>query len=130
AARATPPHPSTRARPARRPRAWGTSGARRWGSSGRNTPHPAPETMPSARVLPLVRRRTRPAERDARRVAIVAFPDVEVLDVTGPHEVFAQAAGFLHDRAPGYAIEILTSGAAPLVRSSGVQLVPDRGIHG
>ena len=85
--------------------------------------------MPGARVLPLVRRRTRPAGRDARRVAVVAFPDAEVLDVTGPHEVFAQAAGFLPDRAPGYTVEILTSGASPLACSSGVKLVPDRSIH-
>src|SRR5439155_1729142 len=125
----TPNHPSTRAPRARRPRTWCSSCARRWSSSGRNTPHPAPETMPGARVLPLVRRRTRPAGRDARRVAVVAFPDAEVLDVTGPHEVFAQAAGFLPDRAPGYTVEILTSGASPLVCSSGVKLVPDRSIH-
>jgi len=62
--------------------------------------------------------------RDAgpRRVTVVAFPDVEVLDVTGPLEVFAQAADF---RRGAYTTDILTTGASPIVCSSGVKLVPD-----
>jgi len=84
--------------------------------------------MSRARILPLVRRRTRSADREARRISVVTFPDVEVLDVTGPLEVFAQAAGFLRGRAAGYTVEILTSGARPIVCSSGVKLIPDRTI--
>src|SRR5207302_1041832 len=84
--------------------------------------------MSRARILPLVRRRTRSADREARRISVVTFPDVEVLDVTGPLEVLAQAAGFLRGRAAGYTVEILTSGARPIVCSSGVKLIPDRTI--
>jgi len=64
----------------------------------------------------------RRADGGARRVTVVAFPDVEVLDVAGPLEVFAQAA---HFRRAAYATEILTSGASPIACSSGVKLVPD-----
>src|SRR5712691_4225309 len=78
-----------------------------------------------ARVLRLARGRPGP-----RRVAIVAFPDVEVLDVTGPAEVFAQAAAFLAARGatPAYGVEILTSGPRPIVCSSGLRLLPDRAV--
>ena len=64
----------------------------------------------------------RRADGGPRWVTVVAFPDVEVLDVTGPLEVFAQAA---HFRRAAYATEILTSGASPIACSSGVKLVPD-----
>ena len=67
----------------------------------------------------------RRADGGPRRVTVVAFPDVEVLDVTGPLEVFAQAADF---RRAAYATEILTSGASPIVCSAGVKLVPDGSI--
>src|SRR5262245_9772131 len=84
--------------------------------------------MPRSRVLPLARRRRPPssgAGREPRRVAIVAYPDFPPLDVTGPLEVFAQAARFLGAPPPAYAVEILTSGPRPLVSSSGVRLIPD-----
>jgi len=54
---------------------------------------------------------------------IAAFPDVQVLDVTGPAEVFSQA-----DRASArgeYAIELVTSAGEPVQASSGIRLVPD-----
>ena len=66
----------------------------------------------------------RDARRTARRIAIVAFPGVQLLDVTGPFEVFAQAAR----RTPGgaaYAVDLLTTGPRPIVSSSGMKLVPD-----
>src|SRR2546422_2911363 len=91
-------------------------------------PPPVSDPMSRARILPLVRRRTRSADREARRISVVTFPDVEVLDVTGPLEVFAQAAGFLRGRAAGYTVEIFTGGARPIVCSSGVKLIPDRTI--
>ncbi|HSV06921.1 MAG TPA: GlxA family transcriptional regulator [Candidatus Binatus sp.] len=84
--------------------------------------------MARARVLPLARRRRHPspgAGRGPRRIAIVAYPDFQLLDVTGPLEVFAQAARFLATSPPAYTVEILTSGPRPLVSSSGVRLVPD-----
>jgi transcriptional regulator GlxA family with amidase domain len=59
-----------------------------------------------------------------RRVVIVAFDDVQVLDVTGPAEVFAMAnRGGAGDR---YTIEIVARTAGPLACSSGLRLVADQ----
>jgi len=63
---------------------------------------------------------------EPRRVALLAFPDVQLLDVTGPFEVFAQAGRFLGAQGPAYAVEILTTGPRPIVSSSGLRLLPDR----
>lgn len=60
----------------------------------------------------------------ARRVQILAFPDVQILDVTGPSEVFAIA-----DRIRGggaYAIELVAPHAGPLETSGALQLVAQR----
>src|SRR5262245_43377049 len=81
-----------------------------------------------ARVVRLDRRPTRAAPPGRRRVALVAFPGFEVLDVTGPFEVFAAASELV--RPAGYALEIVSSGARQLVSLSGVTLVPDRTIAG
>src|ERR1043166_2844954 len=84
--------------------------------------------MGRARILPLARRRRPPsagAGRGPRRIAIVAYPHFQSLDVRGPLEVFAQAARFLATSPPAYTVEILTSGPRPLVSSSGVRLLPD-----
>ena len=75
------------------------------------------------------RRRRSPAA--APRIAVVAYPDVQILDVTGPLEVFATASrlrgrGGLSD--PRYEVEILSSRAGPLATSSGLQLVAERAL--
>jgi transcriptional regulator GlxA family with amidase domain len=60
---------------------------------------------------------------------MVAFPGVEVLDVTGPLDVFAHAATRLGERgrtAPAYTTELLARTAGPLRTSCGVTLVADR----
>jgi transcriptional regulator GlxA family with amidase domain len=63
----------------------------------------------------------------SRRVAVLAFPDVQVLDVTGPLEVFGRAARVLSDRGrrgpPAYEVSILARKRGPLLTSSGVELV-------
>jgi transcriptional regulator GlxA family with amidase domain len=68
----------------------------------------------------------------SRRIAVVAFPDAEVLDVTGPLEVFSQAARMLGaDRTraePAYRVEVLARRAGPLPMSSGIRLVADRAV--
>jgi len=50
-----------------------------------------------------------------RRIALVAFADVQVLDVTGPLEVFARTARWLieHGRrnSPAYTTELLAAEA-------------------
>lgn len=65
-----------------------------------------------------------------RRVAVVAFPGVEILDVAGPLEVFAAAARLATEHEPErrspYAIEVLAASAGPLRTQSGIRLVADR----
>jgi transcriptional regulator GlxA family with amidase domain len=65
--------------------------------------------------------------RRIRRVVLVAFPDVQVLDVTGPLEVFANANRRLEAlsdrRSPRYTIEIAAREAGPLRTMSGIELV-------
>jgi transcriptional regulator GlxA family with amidase domain len=70
-----------------------------------------------------------------RRVVILAFPDVQMLDVTGPSEVFALAD---RSHGPAYTLELVgvapgPPGApnapgppgAPIPASSGLRLLPD-----
>jgi transcriptional regulator GlxA family with amidase domain len=68
----------------------------------------------------------------SRHVAVVAFPDAEVLDITGPLEVFSQAARILGTRGvrrdPAYRIEVLARRAGPVVTSSGIRLVAERAV--
>lgn len=57
---------------------------------------------------------------------MVAFPDVQILDVTGPLEVFALATRLLREHRridEAYAIELLATRAGVLRASSGLQLV-------
>jgi len=68
-----------------------------------------------------------------RRVVLVAFPDVQVLDVTGPLEVFANAnrrLEALNDRrSPRYTVEIAAREAGPLRTTSGIELVASRALR-
>jgi transcriptional regulator GlxA family with amidase domain len=63
-----------------------------------------------------------------RRVVIVAFPDVQSLDVTGPGEVFSQANR--RSAQPRYALELVAADSVGVRTSSGLQLVPDRSLDG
>jgi transcriptional regulator GlxA family with amidase domain len=58
-----------------------------------------------------------------RRVVILAFDDVQSLDVTGPTEVFSQAGQIA--REP-YRIELVAPTAEPIRTNSGLTLVPHR----
>ena len=65
--------------------------------------------------------------RTPRQIAILAFPDVQSLDVTGPLEVFASAQRLLatsHAASRGYDVQILSHDGAPLQTSSGLTLTP------
>jgi transcriptional regulator GlxA family with amidase domain len=58
-----------------------------------------------------------------------AFPNAQILDVTGPLEVFAIANRWLgarEARDPGYQIEVLAMTAGPMRMSSGVEVVAQR----
>ncbi|MBM4363802.1 MAG: GlxA family transcriptional regulator, partial [Deltaproteobacteria bacterium] len=60
-----------------------------------------------------------------RQVVAVAFPDFQLLDVTGPLEVFSQATRLLEARgARGrYELGVYAAGAGALSASSGLALV-------
>jgi len=62
-----------------------------------------------------------------RPVEIVAFPDLQLLDVAGPLQVFASANDFERQagRPPPYAIRVV-SRASPVNTSAGLQLVATR----
>ncbi|MCX4758642.1 GlxA family transcriptional regulator [Kitasatospora purpeofusca] len=59
------------------------------------------------------------------RVVVVAFPGVELLDVTGPAEVFSVATRVAGPDRPGYVVQIATADGAPVATSSGVRLLAD-----
>src|SRR5271163_2866418 len=67
-----------------------------------------------------------------RRVVMVAFPDAQILDITGPLEVFGLAGRMLTEErgwsAPAYSVEIAAAKAGPFATSSGIRLIADRSI--
>ncbi len=69
--------------------------------------------------------------RKPRNVAIVAYPGVQSLDVTGPLEVFFGAQTLIEAagrRERGYRVLTLSSDGRPLRTSSGLTVVPDAAI--
>ncbi len=58
-----------------------------------------------------------------RSVALLVFPDVEVLDAAGPFEVFSVASE-LHDQAL-FEVRLVAVGAAPVPAVNGLRLLPD-----
>src|ERR671919_391383 len=57
-------------------------------------------------------------------VVIIAFPDVQALDVVGPLEVFAMADR--HQPDPAYATSIVSASGRTSTTSSGLSLTTDR----
>ena len=67
------------------------------------------------------------SRKEPKRIAILAFPGCQTLDVIGPLEVFAEA-----NRQTGkdlYEVEIVSSGPKPVVGCSGIGLMPHRTIE-
>ncbi|WP_354638627.1 hypothetical protein [Kitasatospora camelliae] len=62
---------------------------------------------------------------EPRRVVIAAFPGVELLNVTGPAEVFSVASRLAGPGACGYRVEIAAATPGELATASGVRLVAD-----
>jgi transcriptional regulator GlxA family with amidase domain len=54
------------------------------------------------------------------KAAVLAYPDVQVLDVTGPLQVFSHA---------GLSVEVIGLEEGPFASSSGIRLVADRGFR-
>jgi transcriptional regulator GlxA family with amidase domain len=66
-----------------------------------------------------------------RRIAIVAYPGVQSLDVTGPLEVFAGAQRLIEETARGergYELSLLSRDGEPLRTSSGITVTPDAAV--
>lgn len=64
-----------------------------------------------------------------RRVVMVAFPQAELLDVSGPLDIFAAAGSTLISKRgghPTYSVEIAAESAGPIMTSSGIQIVAAR----
>jgi len=68
----------------------------------------------------------------SRRIVLVAVPDAQILDVTGPLEVFSTATRELRRRgwggSPAYAAEVVSRRRGPLETSSGVAVVASRAL--
>jgi transcriptional regulator GlxA family with amidase domain len=62
-----------------------------------------------------------------RMVEVMAYPDVQLLDVTGPLQVFASANDMMAKtgEAPPYALRLVAPGGHSVVASAGVALVAD-----
>jgi len=63
-----------------------------------------------------------------RRVWIVAFPGAQLLDVTGPWEVFAMANRAGAPRAPRYTVSVVAPAAGAVATSGGLALVAQRSL--
>jgi len=64
-----------------------------------------------------------------RRIAMLFFPDTQIIDVTGPLSVFSTAADELASPGGGqtaYSLMLLASQLAPIATSCGVRIMPDR----
>jgi transcriptional regulator GlxA family with amidase domain len=67
-----------------------------------------------------------------RLVAVLAFPDAQLLDVVGPLEVFGRTHRWLREHRPGargYRVEILAERAGPVRTSSGIEVVAHRSLR-
>ena len=64
---------------------------------------------------------------------MLAYPDIQILDVTGPLEVFSRTSRWLIEqgirRDHAYSVEIIGLERGPLTASSGLRLVADRAFH-
>jgi transcriptional regulator GlxA family with amidase domain len=87
---------------------------------------------PRRKVVPLAKpsRQNRSAPR---RVVMVAYDDGQMLDITGPLEVFSRTSRWLIDEgraaAPAYELILAAKKSGPLTMSSGLKLVADSSLN-
>ena len=88
--------------------------------------------VPEARVsFPAMKAPARPKARSrTHRVVMLGFPQAQVLDITGPLEVFSRTARWLAEhrgtRVPAYTTEFVSARAGPVAMSNGLGLVATR----
>ena len=74
--------------------------------------------------------RLRGRRERTHRVAMLAYPKAQILDITGPLEVFARTSRWLKDhtgrRVPAYAVELVAGRRGPLETSGGLRLIASR----
>ena len=60
-------------------------------------------------------------------IHVLAFPNAQVLDVTGPLQVFASANDLMRQQGQAlpYAVNVIAAGAEPVLTSAGLALVTD-----
>lgn len=69
---------------------------------------------------------------DMRTVVVVTFPDGQILDVTGPLEVFAATSRYLQETAKSkeaYRVELAALETGPVCMSNGIALIATRAIQ-
>ncbi|MGW0121550.1 GlxA family transcriptional regulator [Streptomyces sp. NPDC003327] len=59
------------------------------------------------------------------RVVVAAFPGVELLNVTGPAEVFSVATRVAGSGRPGYTVRVATPRGEPVTTAAGIRLMAD-----
>jgi len=67
-----------------------------------------------------------------RRIVMLAFPQIQSLDLVGPLEVFDEARRVLEatrSRARTYSVEVVAESMEPFQSSSGLTLTPDRSMR-
>lgn len=74
-----------------------------------------------------------PKKFEPKRISILAYPRSEILDITGPYEVFAFASWAIQKaetiKEPPYLIEVLAERPGPIKTLSGLDIVAHRSIH-
>jgi transcriptional regulator GlxA family with amidase domain len=69
-----------------------------------------------------------PIPPNPRRIAFLASPDVQLLDVTGPLQVFASTNRLVEEAgaSPAYALTVVSAVPGPIVSSAGLAVVAEQ----
>ncbi|MBI3248335.1 MAG: GlxA family transcriptional regulator [Deltaproteobacteria bacterium] len=91
------------------------------------------ESERTAGIVRVPRQRGEQTHDVLRRIALVAYPDFEPLDLTGPFSVFAGTARWLREvqgvKHETYTVEVLGTEVGPLRAAGGLGILVDRSFH-
>ena len=77
-------------------------------------------------------KRVAPRAMGPRRIVMLGFPDAQILDITGPLEVFARASRWLIDegraKSPSYEVVLAAATKGPLAMSNGLKFLVETSI--